>query len=336
VIRNTLALGIVCGLACVATAGEPTLELASPVQKVWDQAPHSAFTDLARFKDRWFCVFREAEDHAKGAGRIRVLTSADGAKWESAAVLAKEGVDLRDPHVTVTPDGRLMLNGGAAEPATRDPVKDHWSFVSFSKDGKDWTEPRKVIDSWQWLWRVTWHKDKAYGVAYMWDPKTPGAQGYRTALFRSGDGVRYEKVADLGKEYTSEATLRFDGDTLYCLQRRDGYKGITALLGTSKPPYTEWEWKDLGTYVGGPELLKDPSGNWWVAGRVYFPPKGPRTVLSRLDVGAGKLTEALKLPSDGDTSYPGMVWHDGQLWVSYYSSHEGKSSIYLARLRVKE
>jgi hypothetical protein len=43
---------------------------------------------------------------------------------------------------------------------------------------------------------------------------------------------------------------------------------------------------------------------------------------------------ALQLPSGGDTSYPGMVWHEGILWMSYYSSHEGKTSIYLARIRL--
>ena len=29
-----------------------------------------------------------------------------------------------------------------------------------------------------------------------------------------------------------------------------------------------------------------------------------------------------------------MVWHQGLLWISYYSSHEGKSSIYLAKVRL--
>ena len=42
----------------------------------------------------------------------------------------------------------------------------------------------------------------------------------------------------------------------------------------------------------------------------------------------------LRLPSGGDCSYPGMVEHDGLLWMSYYSSHEGKTSIYLARIEV--
>ena len=46
------------------------------------------------------------------------------------------------------------------------------------------------------------------------------------------------------------------------------------------------------------------------------------------------MTEFLALPSGGDTSYPGLVWHDGLLWVSYYASHEGKTSIYLAKVRL--
>lgn len=46
------------------------------------------------------------------------------------------------------------------------------------------------------------------------------------------------------------------------------------------------------------------------------------------------ITPALTLPSRGDNSYTGLVWHEGLLWVSYYSSHEGKTSIYLAKVRL--
>jgi hypothetical protein len=42
------------------------------------------------------------------------------------------------------------------------------------------------------------------------------------------------------------------------------------------------------------------------------------------------------LPSGGDTSYPGLVWREDQLRMSYYSSHEGKSAIYLARIELKK
>ena len=62
--------------------------------------------------------------------------------------------------------------------------------------------------------------------------------------------------------------------------------------------------------------------------------KKVRTVVCTLDPDTGRLTEELTLPSGGDTSYAGLAWHDGLLWVSYYSSHEGKSSIYLAKVKV--
>ena len=38
------------------------------------------------------------------------------------------------------------------------------------------------------------------------------------------------------------------------------------------------------------------------------------------------------LPSGGDTSYPGIARDGDSVMVSYYSSHEGRTSIYLARL----
>jgi hypothetical protein len=48
------------------------------------------------------------------------------------------------------------------------------------------------------------------------------------------------------------------------------------------------------------------------------------------------MIELVRFPSGGDTSYPGFVIHDGTLYVSYYSSHEGKTSIYLAKMPLKE
>lgn len=322
---------LVAALSALAQPAElPRVELAAPVAKIWSEGPHNAFTDLLRHGDRWYCVFREGKGHAAGAGTIRVLTSMDGAKWSSTALLADDGVDLRDPHICLTPKGQLMINGGAAVPPTRDPVKDHYTFVSFSADGTKWTRPQRVSESWHWLWRVTWHKGKAYGVAYGSGP--PNERKYKAALFASGDGVKFSKVTDFAIPQPTEATLRFDGDDMLCLQRRDGNPN-SALLGRSKAPYTEWTWQDLGRYFGGPNFIQDPKGRWWACGR--FTEKGKaQTVVCLLDVKAGKLHHILTLPSGGDTSYPGLVWHEGELWVSYYSSHEGKSSIYLARIKI--
>lgn len=304
-------------------------ELVEPVEKISGQANHSAFTDLIRFQDRWYCVFREGTGHAAGPGIIRVLSSEDGKQWHSVASLTKENVDLRDPHICVTPDNRLMINGGAAYPAKRNPLVDHYSFVSFSKDGKTWTEPQRVLNSWQWLWRVTWHKGIAYGVAYNHNPAN-GRRKYTGTLVQSKDGLHWTKLSDFTIPQTTEATIRFDGDTMYVLQRRDGSPN-TAMIGSSESPYTKWDWKDVGFYFGGPNFIQDPNGNWWCTGRIIK--GGAKTVVGTIDLAKGKITPLLTLPSGGDTSYPGMVWHDNALWISYYSSHEGRTSIYLAKVR---
>lgn len=76
-----------------------------------------------------------------------------------------------------------------------------------------------------------------------------------------------------------------------------------------------------------------PKGNLIAGGRLYGD-KITRTGVGLIDLASGQMTDIIELPSKGDNSYPGFVWHEGRLWMSYYSSHEGKTSIYLAKLAV--
>lgn len=293
-------------------------------RKIWDQAPHNAFTDLVRFQDRWFCVFREGRGHVSPDGALRVITSADGAKWESAALITSTNSDLRDAKITVTPDDQLMLCGAEA---LHDKSKHtHRSLVWFSKDGRTWSDKLEIVDPDFWLWRVTWHQGKAYGIGYSCGTNKS------IRLYASNDGKKFdtlvERLFDVG--YPNETSLVFDGDTAYCLLRRDG-NPKTGLLGVSQPPYAKWEWKDLGKQIGGPHMLGLPDGRLVAAVRI-----NGGTSLCWVDPQSGKLSEFLKLPSGGDTSYAGLVLHDGLLWVSYYSSHEGKTAIYLAKVRIND
>lgn len=82
--------------------------------------------------------------------------------------------------------------------------------------------------------------------------------------------------------------------------------------------------------LGGPNFLVLPDGKMWASSRSY--PGGSRTVLARMT--AESYEPVLTFPSGGDTSYSGMVWHEGLLWMSYYSSHEGKTSVYLAKVKL--
>lgn len=321
---------LVFSLCLAAQPAAPTLQRA---EKIWDAAPHNAFTDLIRHGGRFVCTFREGNGHVSPDGAIRVIVSKDGTKWESAARLTREGYDLRDPKLSLMPDGQLLLLAGAAVREGTKSATWHRSCVATSADGRTWSDWTWIAAENDWVWRITWHAGKAYAVAYDVAPQSRAKKSYGTRLY-AGDGLKFNAVVDaLRPGGTTEATLRFAADGMgYCLQRRDG-KENSALLGSSAAPYTTWEWKDLGVYFGGPNFLQRPDGRWWACGRLMEKGKA-LTALCELDVQAGKLTARLELPSGGDTSYPGLVWHDGRLWISYYSSHEGKTSIYLAVVNV--
>jgi hypothetical protein len=314
-------------LLCLAPARAADPELVW-VEKIWDRSPHNAFTDLIRWHGKWYCTFREADGHVGGDGKLRVLESADGKKWESAALIAEPGIDLRDPKLSVTPDDRLMIVAGGSVYEGKT-LKGRQPRVAFSKDGREWAAPRRVLTEGEWLWRVTWHDGKAYGVSYS-DAGTKGESAVK--LFASTDGVKYDLVTALDVPgRPNEATLRFlPGGEVVALVRREG-GNTSGWVGRSKPPYQEWAWKETKHRLGGPNFVRLPDGSLWAGGRSYT--GGAKTAIARMTADGG-YEPVLTLPSGGDTSYPGLVWHDGLLWVSYYSSHEGKSAIYLAKVKL--
>lgn len=318
-IMGIVLVGIGAGLS---RSQEPELV---DVRKIWDKAPHNAFTDLIRFDGRWICVFREGKGHVSPDGALRVIESADGVVWKSAALIQSPTSDLRDAKISTTPDGQLMLGG--AEALHDKSVKSHQSLAWFSRDGRTWSDRHDVADPNIWLWRVTWHKGSALGLGY-----AVGKDRF-VRLYSSRDGKSYktlvDRLFDIG--YPNESSIVFDRDKAICLLRRDGTPN-TGLVGIAHEPYTQWEWKDLKVRIGGPTMVRVPDGRLLAAVRLYD--RKVRTSLAWVDPVAGALTEFLPLPSGGDTSYAGLVWYDNLLWISYYSSHEGRSSIYLARVRV--
>jgi len=299
------------------------------VERIWDQSPHNAFTDLIRHNDRWYCAFREGEGHVSEDGKLRVIRSADGETWESVALMEWEGGDIRDAKLSINSAGMLMLNGAVRflQPVNSN---NHQSLTWLSADGQQWEGPFACPTGLgTWRWSATWHAGWGYSIGY-------SGKDVAGCLYRTGDGKTWEVLRDSifpqPETYPNESSLVFDKNgQAYCLLRRDKGPG-TALLGLSNPPYTEWEWKDLGVRVGGPKIMQVSDGRFFAAVRLYD--GQARTSLCQVDTVEGSLTECLKLPSGGDTSYAGMVEHEGILWISYYSSHEEKTAIYLARVRI--
>jgi hypothetical protein len=318
-----------------AGAGNPTL---LSVERIWDKAPHNAFTDLIRFNDRWVCGFREAPAHKGGVrgSRIRVIASTDAKSWDPVGELVDPRGDIRDAKMAVLPDGRLMFLT-ATQLFDQSAGTTHKSIAFFTRDLKTWDGPIDVAEPNFWLWGIKVHNGVGYSIGY------GTAATKQVQLFKTADGVKFERVGEPLKveaPFPNENAIHFDDDDTARLllrvdPRGDADKTAHAFVGAARPPYTDWALKRADLRVGGPALMRTPGGRLLGGGRLYLPK--PRMSLFWVDPGTAEITECLTFPSGGDTSYPGFVLHDGVLHVSYYSSHEGgKSSIYLARVRLPE
>lgn len=254
---------------------------------------------------------------------MRVLFSLNARTWCSTAKLESPGEDLRDPKLLATPDGRLAVLCGAR---SSESGRLRLRTVLFERSAEaHWDPPRVIGDPGVWIWRLTFAPSgTALGLGYSIDP-------YAVHLYATRDLRTLETVvATLCSDgHPSEHGLAFlPGGESVCLLRRDPGSG---LVGISQPPYREWSWKDLGVRIGGPCLSATPDGRLIAAVRLYD--DRVRTSICAVEPECGHLEELLTLPSGGDTSYPGLAWDGEDLLVTYYSSHEGLTAIYLARVR---
>jgi hypothetical protein len=314
-----------------AAGGDASAPVAVSVEKIWDAAPHNAFTALIQFQGRLVCAFREGPNHREGnrESHIRVLASKDGGKaWEPVAVLEDPRGDIRDAKMAVLPGGQLLLLTAIKlyEPTAE---RTYQSIAYRSRDGKTWEGPIDVGQPNVWLWGIKWHKDAGYSIGY-------GTAGLKFArLYRTYDGVKYEPIVekiDVADAYPNESAIAFGpDDRAYALLRCDP---APAFVGTAGPPYTAWTWKQSKTRVGGPALTFTPDGRLLGGGRLHD--GKVRTSLFWVDPKSAEIGECLALPSGGDTSYPGLAWDSsGLLNVSYYASHEDKKAkIFFAKVRV--
>ena len=306
------------------------------VARIWNAGPHNAFTDLIEYNGKYYCAFREAGAHVPSNsdqdGKIRILVSTDGAVWETAALIARTGYDLRDPKLSVTPLGRIMVsihgsvyNNGQYMSATE--------FVAFSEDNEatSFTDLQVITlnasEGRGWLWRVTWNykTGNGYGVTYT---------GGNVYLFTTTNGILYTLVTRLnvpaGSHNESTVEILENGQMRIIVRNESG----NGYIGYSGQDFTDWTWFDLGIRLGGPDIMTLPNGET-IIGTRSFRENRTYTSLYGLDRNY-KAVHLLEFPSGGDTSYTGLLVVKNELWVSFYSSHEGKSSIYFAKVRYRQ
>lgn len=305
-------------------------------RQIWSNDQYCAFTSLEKFRGHYYCSFREAsahlfDDEGRAAeGKARIICSDDGDTWRSVALLEKEGLDLRDPKLSVMPDGRLMVvMGGSVYDGKR--LSHMYPQVSFSTDGVHFSDPQPIVidprvcEDYEWVWRVSWHDGVGYGISY--------GKLHNYVLLRTTDGIHYDLVTHLDVMHNpGESTLRFlDDGRMLLVARREGGKGNQrGILGLSHAPYTEWEWHNMNVPLGGPDVLLLSDSSFVLGTRSLYASEKTMLLKGYLD---GQCEEVCILPSGGDdNSYTGMIVVGDELWVTYYSRHEGKNaSIYLSR-----
>jgi len=312
----------------------PEQDVIMSVDRIWDRAEHNAFPGLIEYNNKFYCSFREGTAHVFGVnGSVRVIASDDGQNWYSVAHLFRENVDLRDPKLSITPDNRIMINIGGSIYVGKDLVRME-PLVSFSDNaGINFSAPQnigideKIRTEKDWLWRATWHKGMAYGAVY----QALGLES-KLQLVRSRDGINYEFVKNfdlVGRP--NETTLRFsEDDQMIAIVRRES-ESTHGFIGNSEPPYTQWNWQELDARLGGPDLLILPDGHMITGTRDYPADFNEKMILAKVTK-EGNFRKLVTLPSGGDCSYPGLLIKENILYVAYYSSHEERTSMYLARI----
>jgi len=325
----------------------PEVEV-SNVRRVFHNGEHNAFTDLVRFRDRYYLTFRSCPDGhmVHPTSSIIILVSDDLKSWNKVHQFSVKHRDTRDPHFLVFQEKLFVYTGTWYSGATTLPrdqydLNKHLGYAVWTKDGQNWKSPVMLDGTYgHYIWRANTYDGKAYLCGrrkheFMEGPKGEGVQ-VESLMLESDDGLVWKKRAVFQPSRGDETAFQFDSAGNVLAIGRSG--SLPAQVLRSQPPYQDWSRKDLDRYVGGPLLVK--WGDRDVVGGRQSTASGPRTSMYWLV--NDELLEFATLPSGGDNSYPGFLeLSPTKAVMSWYSSHEkdenGKTitAIYMADLSLK-
>jgi len=297
------------------------------VRKVVGDGKHNAFTALAKFRGQFWLAFRAAKDHNSGDGDLVVLRSKDGRDWTEAFRL-NAAPDDRDPQFLVT-EKRLFLYDPAMNGA------ELTTFAVYTDDGQTWSKPQPVYEPRFILWKPCIHEGKFYAAAHK-KAESSGGKDREVHLIVSDDGLKWQKVSTVrAGKWESETTLQFVEKGRLLAWLRQKYGSPQCQLLVAEPPYTDWK--------------PQPAGVEHLSGHSVTTIRGVTYLLSRtMDRAAkkngtmiytyadGKLQPYCELPAGGDCAYAEAVELGDDLLVSYYSTHEGATNIYVALVPQKK
>jgi len=257
-----------------------------------------------------------------------------------------EGLDPDDglTHYYHLPWTGTVLN---LAPDDLEPNAGSESITWLSPDGVNWGSANSCPTGVNTCrFNVTWHNGMGYSLA-QW------GKDCRGPLYRTRDGKRWRILTDRcapgGK--CNEGSLAFGADdTAYCLLRGPETAGVS--LGVGKAPhYQDWTWTEPAVNygpqhmaltsqeafrfsLGGPKIIRLSDGRLVGAGRALGPGREDgKATLFWVD----PVNSVLDIFAECDgTGYPGLVEHEGEIWITYTGGgcHEGRWDVSLARVKI--
>ena len=310
---------LLISLSCFA---QENLIQPTEVRTIVADGKHNAFTAFVKWKGAYWLSFRKADTHHTRNGDLIVLKSQDTKKWTE--VLRLDVLpDDRDPQFLATKE-RLFLYDPALEGGKLT------SFVTYTDDGKTWSKPKPVYKPTYIFWKPIERNGTFYASAHV---KSRDGKARDVHLIKSKDGIHWEMVSKIrGGNWESETTIHFLTDTKIVAFLRQKYGSPRASLLFSEAPFMEWKQKPMPKHsFSGHDSYTFGKINVFTSRAIEPGLKKPCTMIYTFDEEVN-LKPYCRLPSGGDCSYPSIVLDGKDMLVSYYSSHEGSTNIYLARV----
>ncbi len=272
--RSALAAAAVCGLSCLALAA-PAAELplakVTNVRRVYHNGEHNAFTDLIRWRGKFWLTFRSCPDghSVNPTSSIRVLSSDDARNWKEVHRFSVPKRDTRDPHFLDFKDKLFIYTGtwycgDGPLPREQYDINKHLGYAVWTADGQEFSGPQQLEGTYgHYIWRTAAHD----GRAYLCGRRMRGyaqAVGQRelmqSAMLESDDGLIWRFHSLFQESRGDETAFAFEPNGDLLAVSRSGSQ--PAQLVKAPPPYTQCTRKDLPEYIGGPLLRAGATAGW--------------------------------------------------------------------------
>ena len=304
---------------------------------ITDADRHNSNTDMIQWNGETYIAYVSSPYHfSSETSTLHIKHSSDlGYTWVEDSAFNPEGNDIRDPKFAVIGDRLFLyaLDNNAFNP------EPYQTVYSYSENGKDWSPLEIVpgVDGWLFWRPKTQDGVTFYNSAYWYHHD-------KSVLLKSTDGINWEIVSTINEGERNDeteiiflpdgrmlATARLEYDDSWLEGALGDVRGST-LITVSEPPYITWTelTQSLVTRLDGPYLFLY-NDRVFAVGRYQadlgksgpLTPQGSALARKRTalyEVRENGLAYLTDLPSDGDTSYVGLVMDGDYAYASYYTS----------------